>query len=263
MTDPTPPIAALVEAGVAAWPALRIDCAAFRRHLEALEPPSLEHAGDLALAFACSLRGEEAMRQLDPVLRGAVAKAIARFDPSPGFADDVSQKLREGLLLSDPPKIGTYAGRAALRSWLRMAALRAALNLRRRREDDANARQTLTTSAPNAPVDSDLAYLRSRYKEEFARALKAAVARLPVKDRRMLRAYVVERVTLEALADTHRVGISTVSRWLKAIRERLALDAKAALREGLRMTASEYDGIAEAVRSELDVSIAALLRSSS
>jgi RNA polymerase sigma-70 factor (ECF subfamily) len=248
-----------VEAGVVAWPALRVDRDAFARHVAALPNPSLSHAGDLLLAFACASRNNEAIRLLDPLLRSAVATAVAKVDSSPSFADDVGQVLREKLLLSDPPAIGTYAGRASLRTWLQMAALRAAMNMRRRREDDAGARVALTSSCSTTAADADLAYLRARYREHFAAALRDAVARLPEKDRRMLHLHLVERTSHEKLAATHGVSASTIARWLAATRDRLAIDTKETLRARLPMTSPEYDALALLVRSDLDVSLPGLL----
>jgi RNA polymerase sigma-70 factor (ECF subfamily) len=250
------------EAATTAWPTLRIDRAALRAHVAALTPPpQLEHAADVALAFACAQRSEDAIRALDPTLRAAVDAAVRKLAPPAGFADDVAQRLREVLLLTQPARIGTFGGRAPLRTWLRMAALRTALNLRRRRDDDARARAMLTTSCATTATGTDLTYLRARYKDEFGAALKDAVSHLSTKDRRLLRAYVVERATLEALAASKGVGVATVWRWLRAIRERLTHDTKAFLCGALKITDSDYEGIAALVRSDLDVSLGALLRS--
>jgi RNA polymerase sigma-70 factor (ECF subfamily) len=257
-----PSLALLVEVGAAAWPGLGIDHAGLRAHVAAFATaPNLEHAPHVALTYACAQRSQEAIRLLDPILRGAVAAAVAKLERPSGFDDDVAQKLRERLLLSEPPRIGTFGGRAPLRAWLRMAALRTALNLRRRRLDDARARTVLTTSCAVASADTDLSYLRARYRAQFGAALKGSVARLSTRDRRLLRAYVVDRATLESLASVHHVGVATVWRWLKAIRERLADDTKSFLCGALKITDSDYEAIAALVRSDLDLSLGALLRS--
>jgi RNA polymerase sigma-70 factor (ECF subfamily) len=252
-------LARIVEAGLAAWPRLPIDREAFAHHVAAMPSPKRAYAGDLLLAFACASRNDAAIRALDVLVRSEVAAAVARLDLSPSFADDVGQKLREHLLLSSPPTIGTYAGRAALRTWLRSAALRVGLNMRRRREDDPSARVRITSSYAADSDDADLAFLRARYRDQFSSVLREALQRLPERDRRILHLHLAERATLERLATLHDVGISTMARWMTGARERLAEDVRTTLRERLRLTSSEYDGIARLVSSELDVSMAAVL----
>jgi RNA polymerase sigma-70 factor (ECF subfamily) len=260
---PEPPsIDSFVEAGLARWPSLRIDREALARHIAACPSPSLEHAGDLALTYACATRDDRAVRLLDPIVRSAAASAAAKLNPSPAFADEVAQKLLEGLVLSVPPKIASYGGRAPLRVWLRMASLRTALNLRRGQDDDVRARAPLTTSCDVVAPEADAGYLRARYKGDFIATLKRVLASLDPADRRLLRSYTLERATLEQLAASHGVGVATIWRRLKAIRARISNDTKASLRDKLRFTSSEYEGIAELVRSDIDVSVATLMRSS-
>ncbi|HEY2514878.1 MAG TPA: sigma-70 family RNA polymerase sigma factor [Polyangiaceae bacterium] len=260
MPDPLDPtfLQRFVEAGTAAWPALSIDVDAFARHVETLAPP-LAYAGDVLLSYACAAQKTGAIRALDALLRVEVAAAVAKVDPSPSFADDVAQDVREQLLLSTPPTIGTYAGRASLRTWLRTVALRTALNLRRRIEDRAGAREEVNSSFAAPANDEDLAYLRAQCGEHFAGALREAIARLPERDRQMLHLHLAERVTLEKLAAMHSVSTSTASRWVTAARERLALDVRDTVRARLKITSSEYDGLAPLLRSEIDVSLAGLL----
>ncbi len=263
MTDQAAPSSfvapAFVEAAVAARPHLHVDREAFGRHVATLDSPKLAHAGDLLLAFACASRGEDALRELDLLLRRAVVSAAARIDPSVSFADDVAQLLRERLLLFEPPGILTYAGRAALATWLKMAALRVAMNMRRRREDDAGARVQVTASCSATPADADLAYLRARYRAPFVAALRAALARLPERERRVLHLHLAGGATFEKLAASFGVSTSTIGRWIASARERLASDTRSALRDELRITTSEYDGLAVLVRSDLDVSLSGLL----
>ncbi len=261
MTHSTEPssLVPIVEAGVAAWPALPVDRDAFLQHLAAMPPPKLAYAGDLLLSFACASKNDTAIRALDALVRTEVAAAVARLDSSPSFADDVGQKLREHLLLSSPPTIATYAGRASLRTWLRTSALRMAINMRRRKEDEVGARVAITSSYAARPDDAELRVLRSRYREHFTSVLRDALLRLPERDRRILHLHLAERATLEKLAAMYDVGLSTMGRWITGARERLAADIRTTLRDRLRFTASEYDGIAPLILSEIDVSLAGIL----
>src|SRR5947209_904462 len=65
---------------------------------------------------------------------------VARVGREPSFVEEVRQTVREKLLVAAadaPPRIVEYTGRGALAAWLRIIAVRAALNLRRRRGDVA------------------------------------------------------------------------------------------------------------------------------
>jgi RNA polymerase sigma-70 factor (ECF subfamily) len=253
--------AAHLAAGRAAWPHIEVAEAAFDEHLRGHardgELPPLERAADLYLACACAHGVPEAARALDRLLADVVARAAARFDRSPDFADDVAQALREKLLLARPPKIAGYAGRASLSSWLTTAAVRTALNARRGK-----------ASAAHAPVrDSDVAlartpeldFLRKRHRREFEDAVRQALKLLSPRDRTLLRMNVGEGVSIDKLAALHGVGRSTAARWLAAARDRVDTETRARLRARLQLTHSEYESLAAALRSEIAVSIVRLL----
>jgi RNA polymerase sigma-70 factor (ECF subfamily) len=260
----SPPHAAeFLAAARRAWPSIEVDPGAFARHLASLgegdRPPSLAHAGDLYLACACALGDPAGVRAFDPILRETVARAVRRLDPSPSFADDVAQELREKLLVARPANIGKYAGRATLRSWLTTSAVRTALNLRRRKDDAATARQPLGSSAKGVYPDAELEVLRARYRERFEDAVRAALESLPERDRALLRMHLAEGAGVDALAAALGVGRSTAHRWLAAARARLAEETRARLCAGLRITPSEYESLAALVRSDVDVSVVRLL----
>jgi RNA polymerase sigma-70 factor (ECF subfamily) len=211
------------------------------------------------LAFACAERHAEALRALDPMLRAAVERAVARIDPSPSFADEVTQAMREKLILSRPPKIADYAGRATLRSWLATGAVRTALNLRRRKGDAPSARAVLGSSDAPLQREPELEYLRERYKDQFANAVRDALAALPARERALLRLHLGERASVDKLAAIYHVGRSTAARWLAAARARLVEETRSRLCERLRLTDSEYRSLAALVRSDVEVSVVRLL----
>jgi RNA polymerase sigma-70 factor (ECF subfamily) len=229
----------------------------FGRFLSRLEePPAIEHAGDVYLACACALGVPRALEAFDRVLSSSVARGVARIDPSRAFADLVAQELRARLLLGDPPKIAGYQGRAPLATWLKTAAVRAALNLGRGR---AEQRHESVSSKIHDPDRPEVAFARTRYRAAFEEALRLALRDLPARDRELLCASVRDRASIDVLAETYGVGRSTAARWLAAARERLTASARRVLQEKLRLTPSELDSLAAEVRSDVDVSIVRLL----
>ena len=66
--------------------------------------------------------------------------ALTRLGREPMFVDEVRQVLRTKLLVGDgaPPKIADYSGRGPLDGWVRAAAVRAAIDLKRREKEVGN-----------------------------------------------------------------------------------------------------------------------------
>jgi RNA polymerase sigma-70 factor, ECF subfamily len=255
----------VVRAARQRWPLLRVDAVGYVRHLarnlsddrplrEALEALATD---DLYLAFGCLSRDRAALAAFDAHFLGEVGPFVARVSAASGFVEDVQQALRDKLLGGRPgePGIAAYSGRGSLGGWVRIAALRVALNLQR------SMRRKTTHEAAAASVKFDtsmtpeLAYLHEHYREPFTAALRMAIAGLSDRDRVLMRLYHREGVALEALAALHRVHVSTVSRWLTCAREQVAEATLRTLRERLSVGPSEAESIAALVLKQLDVSL--------
>jgi RNA polymerase sigma-70 factor (ECF subfamily) len=219
--------------------------------------PSIEHAADLGLCFACAKGFASAQRRLDAILTANVARAVKRIDSSSAFADVVAQELRARLLIGEAPKIGDYAGRGSLGGWLRTAATRAALNLRRGPAERGH--DPLGSGLGAATLSPDVEVLRARYRGDFEESLRVALRRLPSRERAVLALNVRDGMSCDRIAAIYRVGRSTVKRWLIDARAALAGETKRELLRRCAMTSSEYESVAAGVRSAVDVSIVRLL----
>ena len=74
------------------------------------------------------------MTAFDREVLSQVGLLLGRMQPTPQLVDDTRQALREKLLVAAPgarPRIGEYAGRGPLQAWVRVAAVRAALDILR------------------------------------------------------------------------------------------------------------------------------------
>lgn len=264
-----PHLAAIVRRAEARWPGLGVGAADFVRYLarrlpadtpilEALEETSTD---DLYLAFGCVSGDKVALSAFDRAYMQEVGAFVAGVDRSPAFVDEVRQALREKLF-AEPgkePKIAEYTGLGALGGWVRVAALRIALNLRRGAQRSAAAGKA-SVEAPLGPgLSPELAYFQEHYREAFADALRAALADLPDRDRTLLRLYYVDGLSLEAMSALYRVHLSTVSRWLTVAREHVADATTQHLRDQLGVNRSEADSIAALVLGQIDVSLTRLL----
>ncbi len=114
---------------------------------------------------------------------------LARRRKPPAFIEEVTQRLREKLFVASDrsrPRIEEYLGRGSLDGWLRVVAVRQALDL-----DDAEKRHQPAPSAPaeeafGVTADPELAYLKERYLPHFRDAFARAMARLKAEERNLL-----------------------------------------------------------------------------
>ena len=88
------------------------------------------HGADLYLALACGMADPNALRILEGRFLPAVNEQLSRSGFDEPTRKDVFQQMMMHLCAGPRPRILTYAGRAALSSWLRVTAMRFALNMR-------------------------------------------------------------------------------------------------------------------------------------
>ena len=250
--------------GQAAWPELALLPESFAAHLARhwpVEAPAGLHAGDLWLACACAQGVRGAAEALEVELARAVSRALAGMDGGPAFADEVRQSVREKLLFGrggTGPAIASYSGEGALSSWLKVAARRAALNLRERKELPQASEEALL-EAKSALPDPEVEHLRDRYRVEFRAAFHAALAGLPPRERLLLKQHYVDGLSGARIAELQGVAPATVTRALQAAREILQKASRRQLEERLRLSRSQIDSLAGLVLSRLDVSLSRVL----
>ena len=244
-----------------AWPQLTLDEAGFAAHVARYLPGAggaALHAGDLFLAWACAQGDPQALAEFDRLFVAVeTPRAVAHLKLPASTQDELKQLVRQRLLVSEggrPPRIAEYSGRGPLSTWVRVATVRTALNLRRGQRRAAQAEEH---ALPEALVtaDPELAMLRDRYRGELSRATRDAFVLLTEAERTLLRLHVVEELSLDAMALLYRVGRSSVHRRLAAARERVLQETRGLLVERLKVDPAELDSLLELLRSQVDVSI--------
>jgi RNA polymerase sigma-70 factor, ECF subfamily len=252
----------LLAAAQKARPELGVDQAAFGAFLRARPErldASLDHAGDLALAFACSRGDPAALRALD-------AELLSRLPPMlparhRGDAAEIVQHLRDKLLVADEAgrvKIGEYGGRGALGGWLRVAAVRVALNIERGKKHEVHLDEDRAL-AERAAGDLEIEHLKRKYRTEFREAFTAALEALEARPRNLLRQHYLDGLTMEAIGAIYRVHRITVVRWMEQARASLAKETRRELASRLRVDRSELESILRLIESQMDVSLRAFL----
>jgi RNA polymerase sigma-70 factor (ECF subfamily) len=257
---------AILAAGRAAWPELSLSDDDFLRYLgerlpeEARLPEALEgvNAPDLHLACCCALQRPRALEAFERHCFASLPAVLSRFSTLDDFHDEVRQAVRERLFVVQPggrARIEDYAGRGSLGGWVRVVAVRLAVDLLRQRgkqpptvEDDIL--QTLATGA-----DPELRILAERYREEVKAAFRESFAALSAAERNLLRLHHIDGLTIDDLAAMKRVHRSTVARRIARCCEQVAAHTHRVLVERLGIAPSQVDSVMRLVRSQLDLSL--------
>jgi RNA polymerase sigma-70 factor, ECF subfamily len=268
VTDLEDRLVALVAAGRARWPGVRVDEAAFlgriARRLDGEQDPgaALEHlhAGDLWLATACTVGDRAALTHFERQFLAEVPAAVSRHAPTADVVDEVLQALRSKLLVGGDgrPRIADYSGRGPLGAWLRVAAVREALSLRRAKK--AGHRDLGAVPEPASPgTNPETALARGQRRRALKAAVQAALGELDSEERELLRLYALEGRTVEQIGEHLGVVASTASRRIARARATVREATRRALARRLGGGRAELESLVRDVGSELDVSFQRIL----
>jgi RNA polymerase sigma-70 factor, ECF subfamily len=274
--DPGPAIAAAIAAGRRVFPALGVSTDRFVTSLgrcarDALAADSRGAApaqvaaavGGLAAAdlyLACAAgHGDAAAIEIviSALVRPSVA-AACRAGDSPAFADELTQVLRQKLLVAAeevPPKILSFSGRAPLGAWIAVVVQRTVSSLRRSDGTRERFEKRAAIEAEMVERDPELGYIKAHYADSFARAFETALSLLSDRERSLLRLHNLHGVTLQQLATVYGVNDSTISRWLARARSSLVDETGRQMRDTVGISASEFPSLARALTSQVDVSL--------
>ncbi len=255
----------LVDEGREAWPDVGIDERPFERFVRerlADDEIGAAHGADLYLAFACLQKAPKALEAFERMHMARVPDFIHRVEKSQAVASEVQQILRERLLVGRDgkvAKIADYAGRGPLASWLRVVAVRVALEIQRSKKPEVVADDDGSDGLSTAD-DPEIEYLRLRYGKEFREAFTESLSALDAKERTILQLYLVDGLNIERIGQVYQVHRATVARWIAGTRDHLYDDTRRRLRERLHLEGTEFESIVRLVRSQLDVSVRRILR---
>lgn len=256
---------AFYERGRSAHPSITVPRERFDEHLDRAGVGEVAEgeevfAEDLYLACACSLGDRRALHAFETELLPRLQPFVARVISAPDFVSEVLQTVRMRLLVRTAerePGIQDYGGRAPLRAWLRVVAIRSARTLAKQ-----NARFVTLPSEPAAPMPGRNApgperdFLKEEGADELHRAIERTLAKLDDRGRTILRLYFVEGMSLAALARIYHVHESTMQRRVQGLRDQLLAELKTELDADSVALQSKLDLVA----SRLDVHLAQHLR---
>jgi RNA polymerase sigma-70 factor (ECF subfamily) len=238
----------------------------YTRHVRALgtcEGDLERHGADLYLALACGLADPEALRILARSFFPPLDEHLARSGFDGAARQDVFQQMLLHLCAGECPRILTYAGRAALSSWLRVTTMRFALNMQcpaargGQRTSDVGLELLLGEGA-----DPERQMAVEKARPLFQTALQAAIGNLADRDRTLLRLCFLDGLTIETIGNMYGVHRATAARWIADIRHRILKDVQSLLVRDSALHASEFGSLACLVRSELHLSLRRVLGTS-
>ncbi len=243
------------DAARAAWPGVDIASAVVEAYVAARGGTEL---GDLYLACACSERDPRALAYLDAEIADCVARAVRKVGGDRTAVDEVTQRLRERVLVGGAVRaaqIAEYSGRGPLRGWLRVIATRELLDMRRREKHEAPLGEHTLDGLPAAEHDPELQYMKASYREAFRTAFRAAFAALEPLERDLIRRHHLLGETVDQLSAHHGVHRATAARWVARARERLLVTTRERLAATLAIADQELDSILNLVASRLELSL--------
>jgi RNA polymerase sigma-70 factor (ECF subfamily) len=254
-------LAAIVAIGRQAWPRVAVEGADVARQLAAALPATVDlatalgslHAADLYLAVGCAHGDRHAISELDARL-AHVPDYIARITTDRTCVGDVIQDMRTRLLVGAAPRIARYAGTGALGGWLRIIAVRTALNQRR------GAAEPAVPPSAGAPPSPEHALIAARAEAAFRGALTRSLSALAPDDRNLLRFHYFHGFTIDQLATQFQRHRATVIRQLNRIRACILVETRKQLAQDLRLAPAELDHWIDAARSRFELTISRVLR---
>jgi RNA polymerase sigma-70 factor (ECF subfamily) len=247
---------------------------------------------ELYLAAACVLGDSAAIATFEERYFAAIPDALSRLSLSADEIADVEAILRQRLFVgtgrrrsvtlhsgpsmrsidpidaaaesgepSEVPRVVAYAGQGQLASLVRVAAVRAALNLLR---DRGRMPADSTDGFDDVPVragDAELATLKSRLRSEFKSCFEQALAKLDPQERSLLGLAVVRGLGIERIGTIYGIHRATAARWITTARSNLTRTVHTILTERLGVSSERSIGeLLPLVEAQLELSLERLLR---
>ncbi len=266
-------LAALVARGRAAHPTLAIADGTFVRHLaraaarlgEAVSVSAVEALAveDLYLAHACATGVAGALEQFEERCGKRIRMTVAASTKSDDVRAEAEQRVRSLLLVGGPDapaKIASYGGQGPLDRWAAVVVQRLVITIVRGEATEQSARDRAALETAVVAEQPESAYAKQRYRSEFDRALRDALATLTERDRALLRLHLISGVEVERIGAIYGVSRSTATRWLADAREAVSAEVQRLLRERLSLSGGDVASLARLVASDVDVSMSRLLR---
>jgi RNA polymerase sigma-70 factor (ECF subfamily) len=250
----------LVARARAAWPEIDLpDAVVYGHFSDKLAENDEIVVDDLYLACACAQQNPVAIAAFESRYLSQVKVFLGRMKPPASLVDEVQQALRVRLLVAEPgsvPRIAEYGGRGTLTAWLRVAAIRLAIDAFRRAGNAPPDDEPLEQISGDDP---ELEIVRDRYRAELNDALREAFAVLTAEQRNLLRLNYRDGRSIDDIAALLSVHRATVARRIAEAREAILDETRRRFETRLGLSPAELQSLIRLLRSQLHLSVSRLL----
>jgi RNA polymerase sigma-70 factor (ECF subfamily) len=249
--------------GQRAWPGIALSEQDFADHLASLpidEAVLAERAADLFIAAACARRDEQAILRFDAQYLAPLDRYVTRLRLTPERLAELRQQTRLHILLGSEPAIARYRGSGPLAAWVRVVAVRGAVDLTRGDREwptpaDSEAMDRLI--APELGPEGQA--IVARYRDQVQTALREALSGMSDQDKTLLRLHYLDGASVIAIGRIYGVHRATVARWLVGLRRGMLDRVRAALALPGSPSSSELRSLIRLLQSEIELSLHSLL----
>lgn len=218
---------------------------------------------ELALAAAVAAGDPAAIREFDTRYMVPVRSQLRAMNLNAADIADIEQSLRIKLLVGEdgaPARIVGYAGQGKLGGLVRVAAVREALTLLRRKQTTTSEDWLEELSSPDD--DPELVQLKARHRVEFKAAFEEAVRRLSPREHTLLRLHLVRQHSIDHIGAVYGVHRATAARWIDAAKRSLRTETTRILAERFELRGPELERVVALIESRIELSIDRLLATS-
>lgn len=262
----------VLETATRAWPTFAMPATRFAQHLarHAANTDAANaylrsvHSADLYLALAAADGDAPAMRAFEHDYIARVGEYVVRTTVARDVVDEVKQRLRTTFFLAEPGeddpsarpgKLLEYSGKGPLGGWIRVSAVRTALNCLRAAGDVRSADKETNGVA----LDPELSFAHAAADNVFREAFREALAKLDAEARSILRLHYMQGLTMDQLAGMFHTSRSSIARRVAAVRTEILERTEQYLREERGLSATEVASLVRRADSQLNVTITKLL----
>ena len=249
-----------------AWADVTVEPARFAAEVKrrlpditAAELPSI-CTRDVYLAIACLDGDSAAAAHLEREYFVEADIAARKLRGSDDQAAELRGHLRKVLFTADGDRkagLAEYTGRGDLRGYLKVTATRELIRVINKGRKE----QPIEPMLDRFQIERvpELSLLRDKHGPAIAAAMRAALEKLPERDRALLRYTLVDDWTVDQLGELYGVHRATAARWAAAARDKLGELIRDEIAKRLAIDTSEVESLIALVRSRIDVSLERIL----
>jgi len=219
---------------------------------------------EIVLAHAVTAGDPAAVREFETRYLAPVRSTLRAMTLDAADIADIEQSLRLKLLVAEPggqARLLAYAGHGKLGGLVRVAAVREALTLLRRRKTTRSNDDWLEElSSPDD--DPELAQLKARHRDAFKTSFEEAVRRLEPREHTLLRLHLVRHQTIDQIGTVYGVHRATAARWVDAAKRSLRTLTNKVLAERFDLRGPDLERVVSLIESRIELSIDRLLATS-